>query len=214
MLHIDGLCKSYAGRSVLKPVSFFLPAGFCLGITGANGAGKSTLLRLIAQVEAPDSGTIRMNGRNVLGERSFLRTQVGYVPQQQGLMEDLTVRQQLKLWQSACGLHGALPEEVLELMGIRPLLEKQICTLSGGMKQRLSIAMALLNHPRILILDEAMSGLDEAYRGRFLAYLEGFLAEGGRILFCSHNTDELGQLCGSRLHLQDGCVVDMPADTP
>ena len=92
MLHVDGLCKSYGGTKILEPVSFYLPAGFCLGITGANGAGKSTLLRLIAQQEKPDAGTIRLDGTPVLGDHSFIRSQVGYVPQHNDLMEDLTVR--------------------------------------------------------------------------------------------------------------------------
>lgn len=208
MLHIDGLCKSYNGKRILEPVSFYLPAGFCLGITGANGAGKSTLLRLIAQVEAPDAGAIRLDGTSVLGDRRFMRTQVGYVPQQNDLMEDLTVQQQLKLWQSACGLHGDLPEDILQLLDIRSMLKKKIRTLSGGMQKRVSIAMALLSSPRILILDEATSGLDGDYRAAFLNYLETFLACGGRILFCSHDPEEQKRLCGSFLHLQNGHVTD------
>ena len=208
MLHVDGISKSYGGRRILKPVSFFLPAGYCLGITGANGAGKSTLLRLVAQQEKPDGGTIRFAGVPVLGNRSFMRQQVGYVPQHHDLMEDLTVHQQLKLWQSACGLSGPLPEDVLSLLEIGPMLKKRIGTLSGGMQQRVSITMALLPQPKILILDEATAGLDRDYRDRFLAYLENFMLSGGRILFCSHDAGELKRLCGSYLHLQDGNVVD------
>ena len=208
MLHVDGLCKSYGGTKILEPVSFYLPAGFCLGITGANGAGKSTLLRLIAQQEKPDTGTIRLDGVPVLGERSFMRSQVGYVPQHNDLMEDLTVRQQLKLWQSACGLRGPLPRDILALLDVDTLLRKKIRTLSGGMQRRVSITMALLNRPKILILDEATAGLDRDYRARFLAYLEQYLLSGGRILFCSHDPEELSQLCGSYLHLQNGRVTE------
>lgn len=208
MLQIDGLCKSYAGRRIVEPVRFFLPAGFCLGITGANGAGKSTLLRLIAQLEKADSGNIFFDGTPVLGDRQFLRKQIGYVPQQNDLMEDLTVHQQLKLWQSACGLAGPLPEDVLSLMGIQPMLRKRIGTLSGGMQRRVSIAMALLNQPSILILDEATTGLDQAYRVAFLKFLETYLHNCGRILLCSHDPQELEKLCGSFLHLQDGRVVE------
>lgn len=208
MLHIDGLCKSYDGRMILEPVSFYLPAGFCLGITGANGAGKSTLLRLVAQLEAPDAGTLRLGGVSILGDRRFMRTKVGYVPQNNDLMEDLTVQQQLKLWQSACGLSGPLPEDILSLLDIGPMLKKRIRTLSGGMQRRVSITMALLSRPDILILDEATAGLDRDHRSAFLAYLEQFLHRGGRILFCSHDPEELARLCGSYLHLQSGRVTD------
>ena len=91
------------------------------------------------------------------------------------------------------------------------MLKKRIGTLSGGMQQRVSITMALLARPKLLILDEATAGLDRDYRHRFLCYLESFLRQGGRILFCSHDAEELSRLCGSYLHLQDGRVVE---DTP
>lgn len=201
MLEVDEICKSYHGRQVLKPTRFVLPRGFCIGITGENGAGKSTLLRILAQTERPDSGDVRFRGKSVLGNREFMRRSVGYVPQRPELMEELTVLQQLKLWYSACGLSGPLPEEPLALMGVEPMLKSRIFTLSGGMKQRVSIAMALLSHPEILIMDEATTGLDREYRERLLSWLEGFLERGGRVVWCSHHKQELDRLCGSCLHL-------------
>lgn len=201
MLEIDGLCKSYHGRTVLEPVRFMLPAGCCIGVTGENGAGKSTLLRLLAQTEVPDGGDIRCQGRSVLKDRAFLRQNVGYVPQHSELMEDLTVRQQLKLWQSACGLKGPLSGEWMELMGIEPMLRKRISTLSGGMRKRVSIAMALMTQPQILIMDEATTGLDPQYRERLLSWLETYLANGGRVVWCSHIQAELDRLCGGCLRL-------------
>ena len=80
MLEIRQLCKSYDGRQVLSPVSFVLPPGQCLGLAGRNGSGKSTLLRLIAQIEKPDGGDVLWQGRSVLGDRRFLRRELGYVP--------------------------------------------------------------------------------------------------------------------------------------
>lgn len=208
MLQIDGLGKSYHGRTVLQPVRFCLPAGFCLGIIGGNGAGKSTLLRLIAQIEKPDQGTIRYQGKDVLGDRKFLREHVGYVPQHNDLMEDLTVAAQLKLWQSACGLSGAFPEEIMQMLNITPMLKSRIKTLSGGMQRRVSIAMALMNDPEILILDESTNGLDAGYRQVFMDYLERYLQKGGRIIFCSHDPAELNRLCGSFIRLQNGQVQE------
>jgi len=204
MLEIDGICKSYDRRMVLKPVHFVLPAGQCLGITGANGSGKSTLLRLLAQVEAPDSGEIRFRGANVLGNRSFLRSTVGYVPQEDALLPELTVHQQMALWKSACSLRGPLPEDILELLGLPSLWNKRISALSGGMRRRVSIAMALLSRPEILIMDEATTGLDQQYCQALLPWLEAFLLEGGRMLWCSHDTQEIDRLCGSRINLIEG----------
>ena len=102
MLEVRQLCKSYGGRQVLAPASFVLPPGQCLGLAGSNGSGKSTLLRLLAQIQRPDSGDVRFQGRSVLGDRHFLRQELGYVPQSAELARELTVEQQLDLWRRAC----------------------------------------------------------------------------------------------------------------
>lgn len=204
MLEVRRLCKSYGGRLVLSPVSFLLPPGQCLGLAGSNGSGKSTLLQLIAQIQRPDSGDVLFEGRSVLGDRRFLRRRLGYVPQSAGLARELTVGEQLRLWQRACGLGGALPGDILELLGLEELLRRPIRTLSGGMAQRLSIAMALLPRPEVLLMDEATSGLDQAYVPRLLDWLEGFAAGGGSLVWCSHHPAELERLCGAVLRLEEG----------
>jgi len=207
VLEVRQICKSYGGRQVLAPVSFVLPPGQCLGLAGSNGSGKSTLLRLIAQVGKPDGGDVLYEGRSVLGDRQFLRGTLGYVPQSAELARELTVRQQLALWQSACGLSGPLPGDVLDLLGLVPLLKKPICTLSGGMAQRVSIALALLSRPRVLLMDEATSGLDQGYVPRLLDWLEEFVSNGGSLVWCSHHPDELDRLCGAVIRLEDGKSV-------
>lgn len=207
MLEVDGIHKSYFGHQVLSPVSFCLPAGCCLGVTGENGSGKSTLLRLLAQIERPDGGDIRCDGVSVLGNRVFLRQKLGYVPQHIELMEELTVYSQLKLWQSACDLSGPLPGDVLELLDVEPMLKSRIRTLSGGMKRRVSIAAALLSHPEILIMDEATAGLDQEYCSRLLAWLEDYLKKNGRVIWCSHHPQELERLCGACLRISGGRQV-------
>lgn len=207
MLEIDGISKSYFGNPILKPIRFCVPAGCCIGITGENGSGKSTLLRLLAQIERPDAGDIRYHGKSVLGDRGFMRRHVGYVPQGHELLEDLTVRSQLKLWQSACGLSGPLPEEVMNLLGIHAMMKKRIKHLSGGMKRRVSIAMALLSNPDILIMDEATTGLDRAYCEKLMDWLEKYIQQGGRVIWCSHNREELTRLCGACIHIKDGQVT-------
>ena len=201
MLEIDGVCKSYSGYPVLKSVRFCLPAGQCIGITGENGSGKSTLLRLLAQIEKPDSGDIRYRGVSVLGDREFLRRKLGYVPQGNDLMEDLTVAAQLRLWQNACGISGPFPEDIMELLGIGPMMKKRVRNLSGGMQRRVSIAMALMTRPEILIMDEATTGLDKDYYEKLLTWLELFLRRGGRMIWCSHHREELDRLCGGCLHI-------------
>ena len=208
MLEVRQLCKSYGGRQVLAPASFVLPPGQCLGLAGSNGSGKSTLLRLLAQIQRPDSGDVRFQGRSVLGDRHFLRQELGYVPQSAELARELTVEQQLDLWRRACDLTGPTPPEVLELLGLEPLQKKPIRALSGGMAQRVSIALALLARPQVLLMDESTAGLDRDYIPRLLDWLEGvYLPGGGSVIWCSHHPAELERLCGAVLRLEDGKLV-------
>lgn len=207
MLEAQDLSKSYRGYQALAPISFRLPAGQCLGLVGENGSGKSTLLRLLAQIQRPDSGDILFGGKSVLGDRSFLRSRLGYVPQSSDLAPGLTVTQQLKLWQSACGACGPLPADIMELMGLEELLGKRTDDLSGGMQRRVSIAMALLPRPDILLMDEATTGLDQLYCQRLLEWLEHFLSGGGRLIWCSHHPEEVTRLCGSCLRLHQGKLI-------
>lgn len=207
MLEVRQLHKSYQGRQVLAPLSFFLPPGQCLGLAGSNGSGKSTLLRLIAQIERADGGDVLYQGRSILGDRLFLRSALGYVPQSAELARELTVRQQLVLWQAACGLSGPLPAGIMELMGLEPLLNQPIRALSGGMAQRVSIALGLLAQPRVLLMDEATSGLDQGYVPQLLDWLEGFVSGGGSLVWCSHHQSELDRLCGAVLRLEEGRCV-------
>ena len=207
MLELRELRKSHGGRQVLSPVSFLLPPGQCLGLAGHNGSGKSTLLRLIAQIEKPEGGDILFEGKSVLGDRTFPRKALGYVPQGPELDRELTVKQQLALWQAACGLSGPLPGDILDLLGLEPLLKKPVRTLSGGTAQRVSIALGLLSRPQILLMDEATSGLDRDYVPRLLDWLEGYTAQGGSLIWCSHHREELDRLCGAVLTLENGTLV-------
>ena len=207
MFEVRDLCKSYRGYPALSPISFHLEPGACLGVLGSNGSGKSTLLRLLSQVERPDRGEILFRGTSVLGDRNFLRRSLGYVPQGNELVEDLTAAQQLRLWQAACGCPGPLPEELVELLELAPLLSQRISTLSGGMQRRVSIAMALLNHPDVWIMDEVTAPLDEQFQTALIQWLQGFLQRGGCMVWCTHRPREVEQLCTRTLRLRQGIVV-------
>ena len=201
MLLAREISKAYHHRQILDSVSFALPAGHCLGVTGENGSGKSTLLSILAQVNTPDSGDILYRGRSILGDRAFLRQHLGYVPQSCDLLEDLTAMQQLQLWQSACGCREKLPGDVAEMLLFRELEKVKIGEMSGGMQRRVSIALALCTNPEILVMDEATTGLDSRFRENLLTYLEDYLKRGGRILWCSHLPEENRRLCGTVLPL-------------
>ncbi len=201
MFQAQKISKAYHHRQVLDGVSFALPAGACLGVEGENGSGKSTLLGILAQVSPPDSGDIRYQGRSVLKDRKFLRTKLGYVPQNCDLIPGLTAREQLALWQSACGCREPMAGEAAEVLGLQELLPLRIGEMSGGMQRRVSIALALSTSPEILIMDEATTGLDAEYRENLLGYLEAWLQRGGRMVWCSHLPEENRRLCGSVLRI-------------
>ena len=203
MFQAHQLTKSYGRRTVLGPVSFCLPRGGCLGIVGENGSGKSTLLSILAQTCRPDSGTITYQGRSVLGDRRFLREKLGYVPQSSDLIPSLTARQQLSLWRSACAGPSEFPGGAAEMLGLKELLPLKIEEMSGGMRQRVSIAMALSSSPEILIMDEATTGLDDGCREALLSWLEAYLRQGGRMVWCSHHPEEIQRLCGSVINLSE-----------
>ncbi len=202
MFQAVGIAKAYHHRPVLEGIRFALPPGACLGVTGENGSGKSTLLQILAQVLPPDAGDILYQGRSVLGDKRFLRELLGYVPQGSDLIPDLTARQQITLWQRACGCREPMPGAAAEMLGLNELLPLKIGEMSGGMQRRVSIAMALSTNPRILIMDEVTTGLDTAFRESLLCYLEDYLRRGGRMVWCSHQPEENNRLCGSILTLE------------
>lgn len=209
MLEVREIYKSFGEAAVLCGASLCLKPGECLGLIGRNGCGKSTLLRIVAQVMRPDRGEILCSGVSVLGDRCFLRTRLGYVPQEDALCEFLTARQQLELW---CSAVGGADSSVTELLDIDEIAKKPVSQLSGGQRKRLSIAMALQNRPEYLIMDEAFSALDTVYRERLSQYLADRCAAGTSVLWCSHDAGELEKMCHRCCTLSGGVIVPAKLD--
>jgi len=201
VLQVKNISKAFGDNHVLHSVNLNLEEGHCLGLAGRNGCGKSTLMRIIAQIIPPDGGEILEDGKAVLGDRSFLRTKLGYVPQEDALAEFLTAGQQLRFWQKAVEAEN---REILELLDFSEIEKKPISALSGGQRRRLSIAMALQNDPKYLIMDEAFSALDSVYRERLTHWLKEELNEGRAVLWCSHDEAEIKELCRECIILREG----------
>lgn len=206
MLEAVGLTKTFRKKKVLDNVSFSLKPGECLGIAGHNGSGKSTLMEIAAQVLAPDSGQLLHDGANVLGDRAFMRGMVGYAPQRDSLPPDLRVGEALAFWQKLYGVSGDVfaDDSPAAMMGLFGMRDKKIARLSGGMKKRVSIALALLHSPRCLLLDEVFSALDRLYRERLAEWLTRHKQNGNSILYCSHEIGELRTFCDRILVLREG----------
>lgn len=211
MLAATGLTKCYNGQTVLHPASLTLTAGEAVGVAGANGSGKSTLLSIVAQTLVPDGGTITEDGVCVLGNRAFLRQHVGYVPQTDALIPELTVAEQLALWQRLTGRPAHADRALWELLDLDNMRKKPISKLSGGMRKRVSFALALAGTPRYLIMDEAFAALDRVYRSRLETWLRDYTAQGGALLWCSHEPEELQRLCSRVITLEGGHILPAPS---
>lgn len=169
-LSIDRLTKHYGSKIAVDCVGADLKPGV-YGLLGENGAGKTTLMRMICAVLEATSGEVLFDGRNVVDMGADYRNILGYLPQDFGYYPDYTAMEFLRYIAALKGIPrrkaAGRSEELLETTGLGHVASKKIKTFSGGMKQRLGIAQALLNHPKILILDEPTAGLDPKERVRF-----------------------------------------------
>ena len=210
MIEVRSLCKSYGRKQVLAGVSFCVEEGQCVGIAGANGCGKSTLLSVMAGAARADSGQLLYQGKPAGRKELFAVS--GYVPQGNPLMPELSVKDNLRLW-----FRGGTKEwkeakqsGLISMLGLDRLWKTPAENLSGGMKRRLTLACALLNRPRLLILDEPGAALDIVCKEDILRYLTAYMEEGGTVLLASHEEGELA-LCGRLLLMEGGRVRETEA---
>lgn len=208
MLEVSGICKSYGKHRILNGVSFSAGPGQCVGIAGSNGCGKTTLLSILAGALRADSGSIRINGTEILGRSRAAADLTAYVPQENPLIGELSVKDNLLLWHrgSQKEMERDLTEGCSSVLGIGPMLKKRVDTLSGGMKKRLSIACALSGRAPVLIMDEPGAALDLECKRDIQAYLKAYTADGGTVILTSHEMEELA-LCTSMYVLKDGVLT-------
>jgi ABC-2 type transport system ATP-binding protein len=210
MLEVTGLCKSYGKQKILDAVSFTAAPGTCVGIVGSNGCGKTTLLSILAGAVKADQGSIRYRNQEATGSPGVFAREAAYVPQENPLIEELTVRDNLSLWYrgSRREMERDLAQGPAAMLGIPAMLKKPVARLSGGMKKRLSIACALSNHAGTLILDEPGAALDMECKADIRAYLEQYRKEGGTVILTSHEQSELA-LCTRMYVLRGGRLEEV-----
>lgn len=206
MLSVRNISKIYENNIILQDISFDLNNGEILGLVGKNGSGKSTIISIIAQTIKPDKGEIFYNNTNVLGDKKFLRQYIGYVPQSNSLISELTVYEQLKLWKYITGRDILNDKGLCQMLGLDEMFKKKIYKLSGGMKKRVSFALALAETPPILLMDEAFSALDELYKLRLIDWFKMYKKRGGCALWCSHDKNELDILCDKIITINNNMI--------
>jgi len=198
-LTINGLSKTYPnGVQALKNVSLTI-GNHMFGLLGPNGAGKSTLMRTIATLQEPDSGTILLDGIDVLKEKNAVRRTLGYLPQEFGVYPKISAVDMLSHLAvmkgiSNAGERKAMVEALLNQTNLWAFRKKALSTYSGGMKQRFGIAQALLGKPRLIIVDEPTAGLDPAERNRFLNLLSS-IGRDITVILSTHIVEDVRELC-------------------
>jgi len=208
-LTIERLSKRYGQHWALRELSLRGAPGL-LGLVGPNGAGKTSLMRMIATLLEPTEGTIRWNGQDIRTHGQALRQVLGYLPQDFGIYPEFTGRQFLRYLAAMKGLPGALLNrrvaEVIEIANLEQAADRKLPTYSGGMKQRLGIAQALLNDPELLIVDEPTAGLDPAERVRFRTLLAS-LTSNRIVLLSTHIISDVEAVANRLVILQEGRVL-------
>ncbi len=205
-LELNNVIKSYGKKFAVNGLSIVFKPGI-YGILGPNGAGKSTTMRMVCTVEKPGKGNITYNGSDIYAMGSEYRDKIGYVPQKAGYYPDYTALMFLKY---IAGLKGITNEEkvIKECLGIVNLWDvrdKKLRGFSGGMKQRVNIAQALLNNPEILILDEPTAGLDPDERMNLKNLVSSFSDE-KIIIFATHIVPDVEDIAGKVVILDKGII--------
>jgi ABC-2 type transport system ATP-binding protein len=197
-IKVDEVSISFGQTHAVKDVSLRVPKGTIFGLVGSDGAGKSTLLRMIATMIRPASGTISIDGIDILSQRWKVKPLIGYMPQRFGLYQDLTVDENMDFFMDIFGIRGRertrRKEKYLGFSNLLPFLDRQAGNLSGGMKQKLGLACVLVHEPEALILDEPTNGVDPVSRKDFWGILLQMKAEGMTIMVSTAYLDE-GEKC-------------------
>ena len=211
MLRIRELSKTYAnGVQALKNVSLQIPTGM-FGLLGPNGAGKSSLMRTIATLQDPDSGSVQLDGLDVLSDKPAARRLLGYLPQEFGLYPRVSAETMLDHFAVlkgviARGERKALVEALLHQVNLWDVRKRKLGTFSGGMRQRFGIAQALIGAPKLIIVDEPTAGLDPEERNRFLNLLAQ-IGESVVVILSTHIVEDVTDLCPRMAIISEGRVL-------
>lgn len=198
-IEIEGMVKRYGHTMAANGLSMHVPRGSIFGFVGPNGAGKTTTIRTLATLQKPDSGSVKLDGIDVLADPGSVRDRMGYMPDFFGVYESLTVGEYLDFYGAShripLGRRRQLCDELLELVDLTDKRREPVEVLSRGMKQRLGLARCLIHDPEVLLLDEPASGMDPRARIELREVLRELSKLNKTILISSHILPELAEMC-------------------
>ncbi len=211
VIEARGLTKRYGELTAVDGIDFAVAAGECVGFLGPNGAGKTTTVRMVTCFTPITAGTVRVFGLDVMTHPREVKAHLGICPQEDNLDPDFSVEKNLLIYARYFDMPGATARartaELLEMMQLDEKADAKTQELSGGMKRRLILARALLNQPRLLILDEPTTGLDPQARHLIWQRVRALKAEGTTILLTTHYMEEASQLCDRVILMDPGKIL-------
>ena len=204
------LTRRFGSIVAVRDLNLTIATGEVFGLLGPNGSGKTTTIRMLCGLLAPSEGTAVVAGVDVLESPDLIKERIGYMSQRFGLYEDLTVAENMNFYGGIYGLEGAGRRgriaEVVKFLGLDRRLQQLAGTLSGGWKQRLALACALMHGPAVIFLDEPTAGVDPAARRAFWATIKTLAEQGTTVILTTHYMDEAGR-CGRIALLSQGHLI-------
>jgi ABC-2 type transport system ATP-binding protein len=211
MLEIDGLVRHFDKLRAVDNISFSVKRGQVFGFIGPNGAGKTTTMRILATLDLPQEGDVRVAGVSVIEEPEMARKLTGFMPDYAGVYSTTTVEEYLDFFARSNGLRGdarrSAVEGVIEFMGIGELRERHVERLSKGLKQRVALGRAIIHDPQLLVLDEPAANLDPRARIEFRTLIRELAADGKTVLLSSHILTELSEICDAVAVIEKGKIL-------
>ncbi|MCB2359726.1 ABC transporter ATP-binding protein [Clostridium estertheticum] len=208
---VKNLEKSYTTRKAVNGIDFVVRKGEILGLLGPNGAGKSTIINILATILSPDNGEISILGHDLKKDVKPIKLEIGIVPQDLAIYEEITAEQNVSFFASLYKLKGENlkhhVKEALELVGLYDKKDDKPKTFSGGMKRRLNIACGIAHQPKLIIMDEPTVGIDPQSRNHILQSIKILKKMGATVIYSTHYMEEVEEICDRIIIMDNGKVI-------